>query len=232
MKSLKSAAVAITLGFLSLSAWADSLVPETGQTSCFDTSGIEIICSGTGQDGDLRAGVKWPTPRFTDNGNGTVTDRLTGLMWVQSVLCFQGDWSAALTHANGLAAGTCGLADGSVAGDWRLPNIRELSSLTDYGENAPALPAGHPFLPAGVQNPTLWSSTTKVGDPVEAWRMVLGTGGISANDKITLSNTYAWAVRDATQSSDGIDNDGDGRIDLDDRQCRSLDQNSERHPLF
>ncbi len=53
MKNLKSPAVTITLGFLSLSALADSLVPETGQTSCFDTSGIEIICSATGQDGDL-----------------------------------------------------------------------------------------------------------------------------------------------------------------------------------
>ena len=76
MKILKAAAVAITLGFLSSSALADSLVPQTGQTRCFDTTGVEIMCGGTGQDGDLQAGVIWPTPRLTDNGNGTVTDHL------------------------------------------------------------------------------------------------------------------------------------------------------------
>jgi hypothetical protein len=230
MKNLKTTVVAITFGFLSLSALADSLVSETGQTRCFDTL-VEIICSGTGQDGDLRAGVKWPTPRFTDNGNGTVTDHLTGLVWVQWVLCFQGDWSAALSHANGLAAGTCGVADGSVPGDWRLPNIRELSSLTDYGENGPALPAGHPFTSVG--GPSLWSSTTDIRNTPRVFRLTLSDGGISFADKIGNSS-YAWAVRDAlpppTQCSDDIDNDGDGLIDLDDRQCKSPDQKSEKHP--
>ena len=32
-----------------------------------------------GRDGEYRAGVAWPSPRFTDNGNGTVTDNLTGV---------------------------------------------------------------------------------------------------------------------------------------------------------
>jgi hypothetical protein len=33
-------------------------------------------------DGEIRAGVAWPTPRFTDNGDGTATDNLTGLTWL------------------------------------------------------------------------------------------------------------------------------------------------------
>ena len=110
----------------------------------------------------------------------------------------------------------------------------ELSSLVDFGEFAPALAAGHPFLPEGVQAPILWSSTSYERQPNQVWRLSLSDGAISANDKITVANAYGWAVRDAfpppTQCSDGIDNDNDGAIDLDDRQCRSADQNSEKNP--
>ena len=59
-------------------------LPQTGQTTCWDKNGNVIPCAGTGQDGDIQAGVAWPNPRFTDNGDGTVTDNLTGLMWTQN----------------------------------------------------------------------------------------------------------------------------------------------------
>src|SRR5712691_11453672 len=108
-------------------------VPQTGQTQCWDINGNQIPCDGTGEDGDYQAGVDWPTPRFTDRGNGTVRDNLTGLIWLKDILCAaragSPTWLDALTFANTLASGTCGLRDGSVAGDWRLPNIRELQSL-------------------------------------------------------------------------------------------------------
>jgi len=38
---------------------------ETGQTTCYNSSGSVITCTETGQDGDIRAGVAWPGPRFT-----------------------------------------------------------------------------------------------------------------------------------------------------------------------
>jgi len=66
--------------------WSDSAggrVPRTGQTLCYDVKGKVIPCEGTGQDGEYRAGTAWPTPRFNDNYDGTVTDRLTGLVWVK-----------------------------------------------------------------------------------------------------------------------------------------------------
>ena len=63
-------------------------VEDTGQQGCWDTGGLETACSGAGQDGELQAGVNWPTPRFTDNGDGTVTDNLTGLIWLKLVTCF------------------------------------------------------------------------------------------------------------------------------------------------
>jgi len=54
-------------------------LPKTGQTKCYDTSGVEISCPGTGQDGANQAGVAPPSPRFQVNGD-CVTDNLTGLM--------------------------------------------------------------------------------------------------------------------------------------------------------
>jgi hypothetical protein len=111
--------------------------------------------------------VASPTPRFTDRGNGTVRDNLTGLLWLKDAHCFQGGgggllWQDALDTANTLASGSCGLSDGSRPGDWRLPNIKELQSLLDFGRGVPpALPAGYPFsnVPTGG-NTFYWSSTT------------------------------------------------------------------------
>jgi hypothetical protein len=54
-------------------------VEITGQTEPFDVSGIPINCAGTGQDREIQAGIPFPTPRFTDNSSGTVTDKLTGV---------------------------------------------------------------------------------------------------------------------------------------------------------
>jgi hypothetical protein len=42
-------------------------LPQTGQTTCYNTEGNVIPCAGSGQDGDIRAGVPWPDPRFTVN---------------------------------------------------------------------------------------------------------------------------------------------------------------------
>ena len=128
-----------------------SAVPKTGQTGCFILApDDEFVCTGSGEDGEYQKGVS-VSPRFTDNGDGTVTDDLTGLIWLKNANCY-GDqnWFAALSNANNLSSGACGLTDGSVAGAWRLPNVRELHSLIDFGALNPALPAAHPFV--AVQN--------------------------------------------------------------------------------
>ena len=113
-------------------------------------SGIPINCAGTRQDGEIQAGVPFPTLRFTDNSSGTVRDNLTGLIWLKNATCFGGQtWGNALSAANNLAddpASTttdCGLPDGSVASDWRLPNVKELQSLIDFGFGSSPLKRGH-----------------------------------------------------------------------------------------
>ena len=147
-------------------------VGKTGQTSS----------SQTGDDGDWHKGVAPPEPRFIDNLNGTVTDNATGLIWLKNASCFGGDsgaqnWAPALTSANTLASGACGLTDGSTAGQWRLPNVKELQSLFDYSRLNPALPSGHPF--SGVKNTSYWTSTPYEGDPgrLYVWLVNLSSGG-------------------------------------------------------
>lgn len=107
-------------------------LPRTGQTDCWDELGNVVSCAGTGQDGDLLKGIPWPSPRFLDNLDGTLTDNLTGLVWLQNADCFgEVPWQQALNHAKSLKDGDCGLADGSLSGHWRLPNRKELQSILD-----------------------------------------------------------------------------------------------------
>lgn len=131
---------------------------KTGQSQCFDQTGNSLPCAGSGQDGEIQAGLAWPTPRFTDNQDGTVTDKLTDLIWLKQAGCLQDlVWSEAVAGANSLQSGACGLTDGSAAGDWRLPNTWEMTSLIDFSRY-PALPANHPF--TNLPNQYHWTSTT------------------------------------------------------------------------
>ena len=167
-------------------------VEKTGQTTSY----------ATGDDGDLQKGVAWPDPRFTENEDGTVTDNLTGLIWLQDANCFgPKSWANAISEANGLADGACGLTDGSSAGDWHLPNVRELLSITHWGFINPAVPntagtgkwsEGDPF--NDVKPPEkYWSSTTSAAHYTGKWSMRMHDGFIISEHKDSLR--YVWPVR-------------------------------------
>jgi hypothetical protein len=165
---------------------------KTGQTTSY----------ATGDDGDLEKGVTWPTTRFTDNSNGTVKDNLTGLIWLKNANCFgTRSWSDAVSDANGLASGSCGLSDGSVAGAWRLPNRNELASLVDAGFYNPALSndAGTAKWGTGtssftgVQSNVYWPSTTNAANTSSAWGVGFSGGVVNSYGK-TLAY-YVWPVR-------------------------------------
>jgi hypothetical protein len=168
-------------------------VEETGQETSY----------ATGDDGDYEVGVSWPVPRFTDNGDGTVTDNLTRLIWLKNANCFKArQWAEALGDCNSLNDGECGLTDGTVEGDWRLPNVRELHSLSHFGFYDPAVPntagtgkwaADDPF--TGVQSSFYWSSTTFEGDTYDAWNVSMYDGLVSYYDKADLDGLYVWPVR-------------------------------------
>jgi len=186
-------------------AAAPAPLPRTGQTPTAPLNPAPI-----GADGALEKGVAWPSPRFIDNGDGTVRDTLTDLYWLKNANCtdtvggvkknvgtYPGtlNWARALTWSNALAEGNCGLSDGSLAGEWRLPNRRELDSLVDLGQAGPALPAGHPF-----QNVLLtrnyWSSSTDALLSTSAWYLNLSSGVTGRGGK--TGGYFVWPVRDAS----------------------------------
>jgi len=100
---------------------------------------------------------------FIDNGDGTVTDNATGLMWQQADDGIPHDWENSLSYAENLS-----LAGNS---DWRLPNAKELQSIVDYTRSPQTSesPAINPLFsvtkitdPAGntEQYPYFWTSTS------------------------------------------------------------------------
>lgn len=157
-------------------------VEKTGQTTFY----------ATGDDGDLQKGIAWPDPRFSNNGDGTVTDNQTGLIWLRdAILGGSKTWADALTYCNNLADDGSDLTDGSSAGDWRLPNMKEILSLVDYGNHTPTLPAGHPF--ENVQTAEYWSSTTVASTTGSAWYVHMSNGLVGYNIKGGFC--WVWPVR-------------------------------------
>jgi hypothetical protein len=174
---------------------------RTGQTKSY----------GARDDGKLRRGIAWPKPRFTDMEDGTVKDNLTGLTWLKDANCLafysgdetgdnERDWKSALAAANKLKSGECGLSDSSEAGEWRLPNIKELESILDYAYHLPALSnaagtgqwtEGHPF--TGVEPRYYWSSSTVSGDTNYGWVTDLFYGYVYYHHKTFPANV--WPVR-------------------------------------
>ena len=168
-------------------------IPKTGQS----------ISVSPYDDGSLQKGVAWPNPRFLNNGNGAISDLLTGLVWLKNAACldsvggilpvqtgnFAGamSWGDALLWTNNLASGSCGLTDGSVAGEWRLPNQIELNSLGNFGAvNGPAWLTTQGFILANIHdsvtNSTLWrdywsSNSGGISYSGGAGRAVIGLPG-------------------------------------------------------
>jgi len=124
-----------TIGVVVLSCTpvANAAVPQTGLITSFDQNNPQR------DDGALQQGVILPSPRFTDNLDGTITDHLTGLIWLKNANCpgTPRVWETALSDV--VSLNTTGTMNGFNCGDlsnvkghqtdWRLPNMRELHSL-------------------------------------------------------------------------------------------------------
>ncbi len=138
-------------------------VPDTGQTTCYDANGNVIACAGTGQDG---AYIINPMS-YTDNGDGTVTDNVTGLMWQKQDDGNWRAWSDAGTYCSSLGAG--------LHSDWRLPGIKELMSIVNYGIPYPAPTINSTYFP-NTNASFYWSSTTDASGTYNAWSVFFYDG--------------------------------------------------------
>ena len=138
----------------------ESKLPATGAFACFDPETFRAVpCDSPkalGQDGAYRIGCPMEG-RFADNGDGTVTDLCTGLMWQKEAAFvppeYEGDdcgmtsWQGALKYARDLR----------LAGfdDWRVPNIFEIFFLSNWG--CAGVRRGCPEAPAGIEYPFDWA---------------------------------------------------------------------------
>jgi len=154
-------------------------VLKTGQTTCYDSDGNVIACAGTGQDGELQEGT---ARSYTDNGDGTITDNATGLIWEK--LTDDGtihDWNNSYTWEQAFQR----IADLNTANfggysDWRLPNVNELQTLTDYGTFNPAVSAAFNSGDSFTQASFHWSSTS-YAFPAFVWIVDVFDGNVLAN---------------------------------------------------
>lgn len=129
--------------------------------------------------------------RFRDNGDNTINDMKTGLQWLKDAnIRGRVPWQFAVKYINDMNAGTI---QNYGFKDWRLPTIRELSSLFEKGKFYPAIPSGNPF--DNVQNDFYWSSTGGFNVVGYVWTGDMSTGSIKY-DYVSFCNfLYFWPVR-------------------------------------
>jgi hypothetical protein len=118
---------------------------------------------------------------LVENGDGTVTDTVTGLMWQQAEAGTM-TWDAALAYCESLV-----LAGHS---DWRLPNRNELQSIVDYVRYKPSIDKA--VFPGSVSS-RYWSSTTDAFATECAWCVNFENGYIQSY--IKANSFHVRAVR-------------------------------------
>lgn len=173
-----------------------NLLPDTGQNLSYTTT--------FGEDNDYNINV----PSYTNNGNGTITDNVTGLMW-QQVDGGEMTIENAFIYADNLVLGGYS--------DWRLPTPRESFSILNHQNINPALNTTY-FTNTNADY--WWTNTYQAGDNTKVWCTNAG-GGIGNKPKSEtisaggIKKFHARAVRDITTPtviSNHFTDNGDGTI--------------------
>jgi hypothetical protein len=163
-------------------------VLATGQTIAYradKNDGVRIL-TPVPDDGSLQAGV---VRRFQDNGDGTISDLVTGLMWEKK--CDDGglhDWNRFLPwDGDGTqetiwdwlddvnAEGGIGFAGHD---DWRIPNITELMTLADYGRSIPSV---HPVFHTACRLPCTVTTCSCTASIPAYWSATASPDGLAAH---------------------------------------------------
>jgi len=166
-------AFSYTVSGTSAGSWSMLKLPDTGQTNKFTAT--------FGEDADYTVNP----PSFTDNGDGTVKDNVTGLTW-QKADGGEMSWSNAVVYAQTNRVGG--------RSDWRLPTSHEAFSILNHDTVNPALDTNVFTLSAAEY---WWTMDSLVGDPSHVWAVNAG-GGIGPHwqtETISAGGSKRYHVR-------------------------------------
>lgn len=211
----KLLSIVLVVAFFNLQTIAqDYKINDTGQVECYDDMGNTIDCPSEGdefygQDAQYDGFEFY----FIDNGDGTVTDENTGLMWQQTPPSDGYSKQEAETYCENL----------ELAGydDWRLPTLKELFAIGNYSEGWPYLDETY-FDIAGEsvsKDEQYWAQENYVGVSAEsgsngAWGVNHGTGHIKTypSGAGPGGGKRLRAVRGTNTAINNYEDSGDGTI--------------------
>ena len=179
----------------------DLIIPDTGQTLCYDLTDI-MTCPSPGQDLYGQDGnYLINPPSLTDNLDGTVTDNLTGLIWEQKTAA-----NETLRYTHSAAVNYCENLNLGGRDDWRLPTRNEYSTVFNFGRTSPALDTTYfPYYTTPVNG---WTSTSYHIDPTKMWAVLISWGitfpaATTVTYKVRCVSGAAEPMADYTDNTDG-----------------------------
>jgi hypothetical protein len=194
------------LGSNCLSHDRDAPESETGalhtdQDGEFDTGGNEedvqeeATVYDTGKGEELEKEPATPTSRFKDNGDGTVTDPETNLMWTKNAN-LPGDTMLFHQALNYIEEMNRGKYPNYGFTDWRLPGLHELRSLidfTNYTKKGHELPTRHPFENVQSLSFSSWSAPRYLS--ASEYPLVFSIYCRLVGHNVISCYGYVWPVR-------------------------------------
>lgn len=153
--------------------------------------GSEVTGYRTGGTPVNPAATYSPLKRWADNGNGTITDTTTGLIWYHQGNILWGTYAQCSANISIMSQGTPGdLVDGSAVFNWRLPTVNEMLTLTSGTE---AISPSTPYLFSGIQTAWYWTSSAST-NPVPLKFM-----------KVQMPETNGFGVEESILTNEGTD---------------------------
>ena len=209
----------------------DLIIPDTGQELCYDWEYImcdewhwegegfsaeqvcdsEPYCPNPGEDFyGQDATYTINPPDLTDNGDGTVTDNLTGLMWEQKTV--ETEQYSFTTYSE--ADSYC--EDLSLGGndDWRVPTRREFSTLLNHNRLSPSLDVTYfpDYSYNGANEVYYWTSSVYHDDPDQMWKVQMSFGIMEAIIVPQVPPHKVRCVRGATEPESDYTDNGNGTV--------------------
>jgi len=199
----------LLIGFSSAVMSFDFILPDTGQDLCYDWNAL-IDCPGEGEDFYGQDGnYTIDPPELTDNGNGTVTDNLTGMTWEQNTEENEPNlyaYNEAITYCDELILGG--------QNDWRMSTRKEYSTILNFGTTSPSLdPVYFPYYTSVYEEnePHYWTSSEYHDDSSQVWLLSLAFGLVDKTPKEPDLHRVR-CVRGTTEAAASYADNGNGTV--------------------